>query len=104
MGVSRMARLRSANVNCSFCGKSQRVVEKLIAGPGVYICSECVSTCVGIMAEEGIPQATTSRDTPVVQVGESVVAGTAQEVRQELVALAERMSALVKRLDPHIDG
>ena len=30
------------NVRCSFCGKSQSGVEKIVAGPGVYICDECV--------------------------------------------------------------
>ena len=36
---------------CSFCGKSQRQVKKLIAGPGVYICDECVALCVEILEE-----------------------------------------------------
>jgi ATP-dependent Clp protease ATP-binding subunit ClpX len=40
------------NLNCSFCGKSQREVKKLIAGPGVYICDECVDLCNDIIAEE----------------------------------------------------
>lgn len=30
---------------CSFCGKSQKQVKKLIAGPGVYICDECIELC-----------------------------------------------------------
>jgi len=38
---------------CSFCGKSQREVKKLIAGPSVYICDECVSLCTEIIHEEG---------------------------------------------------
>lgn len=37
---------------CSFCGKSQRQVRKLIAGPGVYICDECISLCNDIIDEE----------------------------------------------------
>jgi ATP-dependent Clp protease ATP-binding subunit ClpX len=37
---------------CSFCGKSQQQVNKLIAGPGVYICNECVTLCDDILAEE----------------------------------------------------
>ncbi len=37
---------------CSFCGKSQGEVKKLIAGPAVYICDECVALCNGIIAEE----------------------------------------------------
>jgi ATP-dependent Clp protease ATP-binding subunit ClpX len=39
-------------LKCSFCGKSQKEVRKLIAGPTVYICDECVSLCNEIMAEE----------------------------------------------------
>ncbi|MDT7042613.1 ATP-dependent Clp protease ATP-binding subunit ClpX [Candidatus Nitronereus thalassa] len=41
-----------ANLRCSFCGKSRDQVRKLIAGPTVYICDECVGLCNEIMAEE----------------------------------------------------
>lgn len=40
------------NLSCSFCGKSQREVKKLIAGPTVYICDECIELCNDIIAEE----------------------------------------------------
>ena len=40
------------HLNCSFCGKPQRQVRKLIAGPGVYICDECVELCNEIVDEE----------------------------------------------------
>ncbi|MCH5190908.1 MAG: ATP-dependent Clp protease ATP-binding subunit ClpX [Oscillospiraceae bacterium] len=39
-------------VRCSFCGKTQEQVDKLIAGPGVYICDECVELCMGIIDED----------------------------------------------------
>ena len=39
-------------LKCSFCGKSQRQVKKLIAGPGVYICDECIELCNEIIEEE----------------------------------------------------
>lgn len=39
-------------LRCSFCGKSQREVQKLIAGPSVFICNECVDVCQDILAEE----------------------------------------------------
>jgi ATP-dependent Clp protease ATP-binding subunit ClpX len=39
-------------VSCSFCGKGQREVKKLIAGPTVYICDECIELCNDILAEE----------------------------------------------------
>ena len=37
---------------CSFCGKSQNEVRKLIAGPTVFICNECVELCLDIVGEE----------------------------------------------------
>ena len=39
-------------LSCSFCSKNQDEVKKLIAGPGVYICNECVDLCVDILHEE----------------------------------------------------
>lgn len=39
-------------IHCSFCGKSQDEVDKIIAGPGVYICNECVALCQEIIDEE----------------------------------------------------
>src|SRR6266568_4430758 len=49
-----MARASEGNEQllCSFCGKSQRQVKKLIAGPGVYICDECIDLCNEIIEEE----------------------------------------------------
>lgn len=41
-----------SNLSCSFCGKSQKDVRKLIAGPTVYICDECIELCNDIIAEE----------------------------------------------------
>lgn len=43
---------QSGNLTCSFCGKSQEEVKKLIAGPTVYICDECIELCNDIIAEE----------------------------------------------------
>ena len=37
---------------CSFCGKSQNEVKKLVAGRGVYICDECIEVCINIVADE----------------------------------------------------
>jgi len=60
-----------AHLKCSFCGKSQDQVRKLIAGPGVYICDECIDLCNEILDEElveghghgGRPSPETSRKT-----------------------------------------
>lgn len=43
---------RGNNLICSFCGKTQEEVRKLVAGPGVYICDECVDLCNDILTEE----------------------------------------------------
>ena len=37
---------------CSFCGKSQKEVKKLIAGPTVFVCDECVELCMDIIKED----------------------------------------------------
>jgi len=50
--VSRNREHHHGNLSCSFCGKSQREVRKLIAGPTVYICDECIRLCNDIIAEE----------------------------------------------------
>jgi len=42
----------SGNLHCNFCGKSQKEVKKLIAGPGVYICDECIELCNDIIFED----------------------------------------------------
>ncbi len=48
-----MARIEGGDLlKCSFCGKSQKQVKKLIAGPGVYICDECIDLCNEIIEEE----------------------------------------------------
>ncbi|MBR2744071.1 MAG: ATP-dependent Clp protease ATP-binding subunit ClpX [Clostridia bacterium] len=42
----------NSSVKCSFCGKTQNAVEKLIAGPGVFICDECIKACNSILEDE----------------------------------------------------
>src|ERR1700679_917109 len=51
-GGNRRDDHQNGNLNCSFCGKSQKEVKKLIAGPTVYICDECIGLCNDIIAEE----------------------------------------------------
>ena len=47
-----MANDRMKNIKCSFCGKPQESVKKIIAGPGVYICDECINVCQEIIEDE----------------------------------------------------
>lgn len=51
-GKRRRRRRGKADLACSFCGKGQEQVKRLIAGPGVYICDECIDLCNEILAEE----------------------------------------------------
>ena len=40
------------SIKCSFCGKSQDAVERIIAGPGVFICNECINICTNILEDD----------------------------------------------------
>ncbi|MCP1145458.1 ATP-dependent protease ATP-binding subunit ClpX [Lysinibacillus endophyticus] len=53
------------NLKCSFCGKPQEQVRKLVAGPGVYICDECIELCSEIVVEElGVEEEIDFQDIP----------------------------------------
>ncbi len=43
---------KNQNIKCSFCGKSQDAVERIIAGPGVYICDDCIKVCNNILEDD----------------------------------------------------
>src|SRR6185503_15393819 len=48
-------------LRCSFCGKSQNEVKKLIAGPTVYICNECIDICIEIISDDAQQEAAAAR-------------------------------------------
>ncbi len=57
--------MTAGSLSCSFCGKRRKEVRKLIAGPEVYICDECVGICREILRDEGItPAGSENRATP----------------------------------------
>jgi ATP-dependent Clp protease ATP-binding subunit ClpX len=58
------------NLSCSFCGKSQKEVKKLIAGPTVYICDECIGLCNDIIAEEVEKEAPAGGSQPIPKPAE----------------------------------
>ena len=47
-----MGKVNEKHIKCSFCGKSQEQVRRLIAGPDVYICDECIELCYNIVDED----------------------------------------------------
>src|SRR5213075_2843897 len=66
---------RTGNLVCSFCGKSQDEVRKLLAGPSVYICDECIDLCNDLIAEECEREEPTpiTRDDPLPPVSACIV-------------------------------
>ena len=69
-GVYRMFKFNEekGQLKCSFCGKSQEQVRKLVAGPGVYICDECIELCNEIVEEElGVEEEVEFKDIPKPQ-------------------------------------
>ena len=65
---------------CSFCGKSQHEVKKLIAGPTVYICDECIELCNDIIAEEGQKDQTSKPTDRLPKPAEIKANGTYQKI------------------------
>ncbi len=61
-----MAKDNHRSVRCSFCGKHQEQVERIIAGPGAYICNECVNLCVNILNDEEENKPVSMADMPDV--------------------------------------
>lgn len=90
-----------SHLKCSFCGKSQEQVRKLIAGPGVYICDECVDLCNEILDEElldsgtPVPQPVAPKDPP-----------QKRRARASSLSLTQipKPRELKKHLDEHVIG
>jgi len=68
--VSKKGSDKYSNLFCSFCGKSQDEVKKLIAGPTVYICDECIELCNDIIAEEYEKEDATRKSTTIPKPAE----------------------------------
>lgn len=81
-----------SNLQCSFCGKSQKEVKKLIAGPSVYICDECIALCNDIIAEElgkaegGSPRMKVPKPSEIKAVLDEYVIG--QDKAKKVLAVA----------------
>ena len=100
-----MARASEGNEQllCSFCGKSQRQVKKLIAGPGVYICDECIDLCNEIIDEELTDPELARPRQPAAPDGDLRLAERVRRLagRGEAHALGRRLQPLQARPDGH---
>jgi len=94
------------NLQCSFCGKSQKEVKKLIAGPTVYICDECIGLCNDIIAEEVEREESLTTTTPLPKPAEI------KDILDEYVIGQERAKKILsvavhnhyKRIDSKINS
>ncbi len=77
-------------VNCSFCAKPSSAVAKVIAGPGVYICNECIQLCNDILEEE--QQASS-------QAGTQLPAREEAMTDEEILALLPRIASVSAQTD-----
>ncbi|MDO8461958.1 MAG: ATP-dependent Clp protease ATP-binding subunit ClpX [Deltaproteobacteria bacterium] len=81
-----------SSLSCSFCGKSQKEVRKLIAGPTVYICDECIDLCNDIIAEENaratqmVSRSTVPKPAEIKKVLDEYVIG--QEKAKKVLSVA----------------
>ncbi len=95
-----------ANLCCSFCGKSQRDVQKLIAGPTVYICDECIGLCGDIIDQEveresrATGLANVPRPKEIKEVLDDYVIG--QEMAKRILSVAVHNH--YKRIESHVDA
>lgn len=82
-------------VRCSFCAKPSSEVEKVIAGPGVYICNECVGLCSEILrAEEGKPSSPEAR----LSAWEKLTDEQILDLLPRMAAVGEQNEASMQRL------
>ncbi|MBD1920648.1 ATP-dependent protease ATP-binding subunit ClpX [Microcoleus sp. FACHB-831] len=90
-----------SHLKCSFCGKSQEQVRKLIAGPGVYICDECVDLCNEILDEELLDSSA-----PAPQPVPRTEPPQKRRVRSASLSLSQipKPRELKKYLDEHVIG
>ena len=95
-GASRLATLY-----CSFCRKDKGAVTKLIAGPGVYICNECVGLCNLILGAEAAPPGNAGEAENAGQAGEQApgLGAWDEHPDEELLAGLGRVQAVVAQAD-----
>ena len=85
-------------LRCSFCGKPAPEVNKLIAGPGVYICDGCVDTCNGILSADPAP------DEPGIPDWDSMTEEQILAVLAQVAATGAQVEASLRKRVLHLRG
>ena len=75
-------------VRCSFCGKEGSAVAKVVAGPGVYICNECIALCNAILEEDSV----SPQEQPRLPMWETMT-------DEQILAHIPRIAAVVSQVD-----
>lgn len=91
-----------SHLKCSFCGKSQDQVRKLIAGPGVYICDECVELCNEILEEEIFNSR--KDDTSASQIGSQLADNNYSAKSKTSLEAVPKPTEINQYLDHHVIG
>ena len=102
--MTKKSEVKSGDLLCSFCGKSQDEVKKLIAGPSVYICDECIELCNDIIAEEyereeGDPSLYIPKPVEIKAILDDYVIG--QETAKKILSVA--VNNHYKRIETKVD-
>jgi len=94
---------KEKDITCSFCGKSQDEVERMIIGPGVNICSECIELCSTLLSEEGVrPKSAPNAPQRIARPGAKAVPATSAPVREEFKVLTPQ--EIKDGLDQYVIG
>ncbi len=94
---------KEKDITCSFCGKSQDEVERMIIGPGVNICSECIELCSTLLSEEGVrPKSAPNAPQRIARPGAKAAPTTSAPAREEFKVLTPQ--EIKDGLDQYVIG
>ena len=99
-----MSKEHAINLSCSFCGKSQREVKKLIAGPKVFICDECVGLCHQIIAEEFVREGARPLSPESARAILGSIVAQALAVLEPCIATLSTTAEALRTLRPTLDA
>ena len=93
------------SIRCSFCGKHEDEVERIIAGPGAYICNECVQLCMSLLDDEGYGEEHNEFPETVEQLPDPPrwpqVQQAAEEAKKPKKGIMSRMAKMMEDDDDH---